>query len=309
MIFRSMTELIGATPLVELCRYREQEQLGARILAKLESFNPAGSAKDRIALRMIEDAEQTGRLQPGATIIEPTSGNTGIGLAAVAAARGSKAIFIMPETMSVERRKLLAVYGAQIVLTPGREGMQGAVDKAAALAQEIPGVLVLGQFVNPANPEAHYRTTGPEIWRDSNGIVDILVAGIGTGGTLSGAGRYLKEQNADVRVVGVEPAASPLLTEGRAGPHALQGIGANFIPDTLDRSIYDEVLPVPDEAAFSTAKALARCEGLLAGISSGAALWAAAVLARRPENEGKTVVAVLTDTGERYLSTRLFEEG
>ena len=309
MIFRSMTELIGATPLVELCRYREQEQLGARILAKLESFNPAGSAKDRIALRMIEDAEQTGRLQPGATIIEPTSGNTGIGLAAVAAARGYKAIFIMPETMSVERRKLLAVYGAQIVLTPGREGMQGAMDKAAALAQEIPGALVLGQFVNPANPEAHYRTTGPEIWRDSNGIVDILVAGIGTGGTLSGAGRYLKEQNADVRVVGVEPAASPLLTEGRAGPHALQGIGANFIPDTLDRSIYDEVLPVPDEAAFSTAKALARCEGLLAGISSGAALWAAAVLARRPENEGKTVVAVLTDTGERYLSTRLFEEG
>ncbi len=309
MIFRSMTELIGATPLVELCRYREQEQLGARILAKLESFNPAGSAKDRIALRMIEDAEQTGRLQPGATIIEPTSGNTGIGLAAVAAARGYKAIFIMPETMSVERRKLLAVYGAQIVLTPGREGMQGAVDKAAALAQEIPGALVLGQFVNPANPEAHYRTTGPEIWRDSNGTVDILVAGIGTGGTLSGAGRYLKEQNADVRVVGVEPAASPLLTEGRAGPHALQGIGANFIPDTLDRSIYDEVLPVPDEAAFSTAKALARCEGLLAGISSGAALWAAAALARRPENEGKTVVAVLTDTGERYLSTRLFEEG
>ena len=309
MIFRSMTELIGATPLVELCRYREQEQLGARILAKLESFNPAGSAKDRIALRMIEDAEQTGRLQPGATIIEPTSGNTGIGLAAVAAARGYKAIFIMPETMSVERRKLLAVYGAQIVLTPGKEGMQGAVYKAAALAQEIPGALVLGQFVNPANPEAHYRTTGPEIWRDSNGTVDILVAGIGTGGTLSGAGRYLKEQNADVRVVGVEPAASPLLTEGRAGPHALQGIGANFIPDTLDRSIYDEVLPVPDEAAFSTAKALARCEGLLAGISSGAALWAAAALARRPENEGKTVVAVLTDTGERYLSTRLFEEG
>ena len=309
MIFRSMTELIGATPLVELCRYREQEQLGARILAKLESFNPAGSAKDRIALRMIEDAEQTGRQQPGATIIEPTSGNTGIGLAAVAAARGYKAIFIMPETMSVERRKLLAVYGAQIVLTPGKEGMQGAVDKAAALAQEIPGALVLGQFVNPANPEAHYRTTGPEIWRDSNGTVDILVAGIGTGGTLSGAGRYLKEQNADVRVVGVEPAASPLLTEGRAGPHALQGIGANFIPDTLDRSIYDEVLPVPDEAAFSTAKALARCEGLLAGISSGAALWAAAALARRPENEGKTVVAVLTDTGERYLSTRLFEEG
>ena len=309
MIFRSMTELIGATPLVELCRYREQEQLGARILAKLESFNPAGSAKDRIALRMIEDAEQTGRLQPGATIIEPTSGNTGIGLAAVAAARGYKAIFIMPETMSVERRKLLAVYGAQIVLTPGKEGMQGAGDKAAALAQEIPGALVLGQFVNPANPEAHYRTTGPEIWRDSNGTVDILVAGIGTGGTLSGAGRYLKEQNADVRVVGVEPAASPLLTEGRAGPHALQGIGANFIPDTLDRSIYDEVLPVPDEAAFSTAKALARCEGLLAGISSGAALWAAAALARRPENEGKTVVAVLTDTGERYLSTRLFEEG
>ena len=308
MIFRSMTELIGATPLVELCRYREQEQLGARILAKLESFNPAGSAKDRIALRMIEDAEQTGRLQPGATIIEPTSGNTGIGLAAVAAARGYKAIFIMPETMSVERRKLLAVYGAQIVLTPGKEGMQGAVDKAAALAQEIPGALVLGQFVNPANPEAHYRTTGPEIWRDSNGTVDILVAGIGTGGTLSGAGRYLKEQNADVRVVGVEPAASPLLTEGRAGPHALQGIGANFIPDTLDRSIYDEVLPVPDEAAFSTAKALARCEGLLAGISSGAAVYAAIQLAKRPENAGKNIVVLLPDTGDRYLSTPLFVE-
>ena len=308
MTRRSMTELIGATPLVELCRYQKQECLGARILAKLESFNPAGSAKDRIALRMIEDAEQTGRLWPGATIIEPTSGNTGIGLAAVAAARGYKAIFTMPETMSVERRKLLAVYGAQIVLTPGSEGMQGAVNKAAALAQELPNALVLGQFVNPANPDAHYRTTGPEIWRDSEGTVDLFVAGIGTGGTLSGAGRYLKEQNAAVRVVGVEPASSPLLTEGHAGPHALQGIGANFIPDTLDRSVYDEVLPVPDEAGFSTAKALARCEGLLVGISSGAALWAATELARRTENEGKTIVAVLTDTGERYLSTGLFEE-
>ena len=305
MIFRSMTELIGATPLVELCRYREQEQLGARILAKLESFNPAGSAKDRIALRMIEDAEQTGRLQPGATIIEPTSGNTGIGLAAVAAARGYKAIFIMPETMSVERRKLLAVYGAQIVLTPGKEGMQGAVDKAAALAQEIPGALVLGQFVNPANPEAHYRTTGPEIWRDSNGTVDILVAGIGTGGTLSGAGRYLKEQNADVRVVGVEPAASPLLTEGRAGPHALQGIGANFVPANFDRELADDILLISDrEAVFETVR-FAKETGILVGISSGANIALAKRLSLR--YPGKKIVTVAPDGGEKYLSVLDFD--
>ena len=308
MIFRSMTELIGATPLVELCRYREQEQLGARILAKLESFNPAGSAKDRIALRMIEDAEQTGRLQPGATIIEPTSGNTGIGLAAVAAARGYKAIFIMPETMSVERRKLLAVYGAQIVLTPGREGMQGAVDKAAALAQEIPGALVLGQFVNPANPEAHYRTTGPEIWRDSNGIVDILVAGIGTGGTLSGAGRYLKEQNPEIRIVAVEPADSPVLSGGKPGPHKIQGIGAGFVPEVLDTGVYDEIIPVKSEDAFAAGRQVGRREGVLVGISSGAALWAAVELAKRPENRGKTIVTLLPDTGDRYLSTPLFSD-
>lgn len=307
-IYQNIEELIGRTPLLEVAGIEKELGLLAKILVKLEYLNPAGSVKDRAAKFMIEDAEAKGFLKEGSVIVEPTSGNTGIGLAALAAAKGYRMILTMPETMSVERRKLLAVYGAQIVLTPGSEGMQGAVNKAAALAQELPNALVLGQFVNPANPDAHYRTTGPEIWRDSEGTVDLFVAGIGTGGTLSGAGRYLKEQNAAVCVVGVEPASSPLLTEGHAGPHALQGIGANFIPDTLDRSVYDEVLPVPDEAGFSTAKALARCEGLLVGISSGAALWAATELARRTENEGKTIVAVLTDTGERYLSTGLFEE-
>ncbi len=308
MIYQSMTQLIGKTPLVELQRYNKEQGTAARILAKLELFNPAGSAKDRIALGMILDAEETGRLKPGATIIEPTSGNTGIGLAAVAAARGYRSIFVMPETMSVERRKLLLGYGAEIVLTSGAKGMQGAVDRAEELAREIPGALVLGQFVNPANPRAHYRTTGPEIWADTEGKVDLFVAGIGTGGTLSGAGRFLKEKNPGVQVIGVEPAASPLLTEGRAGGHEIQGIGANFIPETLDRTIYDEIIPVPNEVTYPTAQALARQEGILVGISSGAALWAATQVAKRPENAGKTVVVLLPDTGERYLSTKLFPE-
>ena len=309
MVYHDLTELIGSTPLVEVHRYGAAHALKARLLVKLELFNPAGSAKDRVGLSMILDAEARGALQPGGTIIEPTSGNTGIGLAAVAAARGYRTIFTMPETMSVERRKLLAAYGAQIVLTPGKQGMQGAVDRAAQLEREIPGALVLGQFVNPANPAAHYRTTGPEIWRDTEGAVDIFVAGIGTGGTLSGAGRYLKEQKADVQVIGVEPASSPLLTEGRAGGHEIQGIGANFVPETLDRSVYDEIIPVPNEVTYPAARELARREGLLVGISSGAALWAATQVAQRDENEGKTVVALLPDTGERYLSTKLFPEG
>ncbi len=309
MLYRNLTELVGGTPLMELCQYGKAQGAKARILAKLELFNPAGSAKDRVGLNMILDAEETGRLQPGATIIEPTSGNTGIGIAAVAAAKGYRTIFTMPETMSIERRKLLAAYGAQIVLTPGALGMQGAVDRARELEQEIPGALVLGQFVNPANPGAHYRTTGPEIWRDTEGQVDIFVAGIGTGGTLSGVGRYLKEQKAAVQVIGVEPAASPLLTEGHAGPHEIQGIGANFVPDTLDRTVYDEIIPAPNEVSYPTAQALARQEGLLVGISSGAALWAATEVAKRPENAGKTVVVLLPDTGERYLSTKLFPEG
>ena len=308
MVYQNLTELIGGTPLMELCHYEKELGLKAHILAKLELFNPAGSAKDRVGLHMILDAEARGLLQPGATIIEPTSGNTGIGIAAVAAAKGYQTIFTMPETMSVERRKLLAGYGAQIVLTPGALGMQGAVDRAAELEREIPGSLVLGQFVNPANPDAHYRTTGPEIWRDTEGKVDIFVAGIGTGGTLSGAGRYLKEQNGDIQVIGVEPATSPLLTEGHAGAHEIQGIGANFIPETLDRTVYDEIIPVPNEVTYPTAQAMARQEGLLVGISSGAALWAATEVARRVENEGKTIVVLLPDTGERYLSTKLFPE-
>ena len=308
MIYQNMTELIGGTPLVALQNYAKNRGLSARLLAKLERQNPAGSAKDRIALGMILEAEERGVLRPGATIIEPTSGNTGIGLAAVAAARGYRSIFVMPETMSVERRKLLAAYGAEIVLTPGAAGMQGAVDRAEALAREIPGALVLGQFENPANPRAHYRTTGPEIWKDTEGQVDVFVAGIGTGGTLSGAGRFLKEQRADIRVVGVEPAASPLLTEGRAGGHEIQGIGANFVPATLDRTVYDEIIDVPNEAAYPAAQALAREEGLLVGISSGAALWAATELAGWLENAGKTMVVLLPDTGERYLSTKLFPE-
>lgn len=308
MIYENMTQLIGATPLVLLQNYAKNRNLSARILAKLERSNPAGSAKDRIALQMILDAEQRGVLTPGATIIEPTSGNTGIGLAAVAAARGYRSVFVMPETMSVERRKLLMGYGAEIVLTSGSAGMQGAVDRAAELEREIPGAVVLGQFENPANPQAHYLTTGPEIWKDTEGSVDIFVAGIGTGGTLSGVGRFLKEQRADIRIVGVEPATSPLLTEGRAGGHEIQGIGANFVPETLDRTVYDEIIDVPNEVTYPAAQALAQEEGLLVGISSGAALWAATELAKREENSGKTIVVLLPDTGERYLSTKLFPE-
>ena len=308
MIYQSMTELIGGTPLVELRNFAAQQGLQAKLLVKLELFNPAGSAKDRIALQMILDAEEEGTLKPGATIIEPTSGNTGIGIAAVAAARGYKAIFTMPETMSIERRKLLLGYGAEIVLTPGSAGMQGAVDRAAELQQEIKGSVVLGQFVNPSNPKAHYEHTGPEIWKDTEGNVDIFVAGIGTGGTLSGTGRYLKEQKSTVQIVGVEPATSPLLTEGHTGSHQIQGIGANFVPETLDRTVYDEIIPVPNEVTYPMAQLLAHTEGLLVGISSGAALWAAVELAKRPENKGKTIVALLPDTGERYLSTKLFPE-
>ena len=308
MIYQNMTELIGATPLVALQNYTKNRNLSARILAKLERSNPAGSAKDRIALQMILDAEERGVLTPGATIIEPTSGNTGIGLAAVAAARGYRSIFVMPETMSVERRKLLMGYGAEIVLTSGAAGMQGAVDRAAEMEKEIPGAVVLGQFENPANPQAHYLTTGPEIWKDTEGAVDLFVAGIGTGGTLSGVGRFLKEQRADIKIVGVEPATSPLLTEGRAGGHEIQGIGANFVPKTLDRTVYDEIIDVPNEVTYPAAQALAREEGLLVGISSGAALWAATELAKREENSGKTIVVLLPDTGERYLSTKLFPE-
>lgn len=308
MIYRNMTDLIGGTPLVELGNYARKRELKATLLAKLELFNPAGSAKDRVALNMVLDAEEKGLLKPGATIIEPTSGNTGIGLAAVAAARGYKSIFTMPETMSVERRKLLAGYGAQIVLTPGAKGMQGAVERAAELEKELPNAVVLGQFVNPANPEAHYKTTGPEIWNDTEGAVDIFVACIGTGGTISGTGRYLKEQKPSVQIVGVEPASSPLLTQGRFGAHEIQGIGANFIPDTLDREIYDEIITVANEDTYPTAQALAGEEGLLTGISSGAALWAATELAKREENAGKCIVVLLPDTGERYLSTKLFAQ-
>ena len=308
MIYQNMLELVGNTPLVALQSYAAAESLHAHIFAKLEMFNPAGSAKDRIALNMVLEAEKSGRLQKGATIIEPTSGNTGIGLAAVAAARGYRAIMTMPESMSIERRKLLMGYGAEIVLTPAAKGMQGAVDRAAELEREISGAVVLGQFVNPANPEAHYKTTGPEIWADLEGKVDVFVAGIGTGGTVSGVGRYLKEQNPAVHVVGVQPATSPLLTEGHAGGHEIQGIGANFIPETLDRSVYDEIISVPNEVTYPTAQKLAKTEGYLVGISSGAALWAATELSRRPEYAGKNIVVLLPDTGERYLSTKLFPE-
>ena len=307
-IYRSITELIGRTPLLELANYEKAHGLSATLLAKLERQNPAGSAKDRVAVSMIDRAEAEGRLAPGGTIIESTSGNTGIGLAAVGAARGYRVILTMPETMSAERRSLIAAYGAEIVLTPGGEGMAGAVAKAEELRRTIPGSILAGQFVNPANPSAHYATTGPEIWADTDGTVDIFVAGVGTGGTVSGTGRYLKEQNSHVRVVGVEPASSPLLTEGHAGPHGLQGIGANFVPETLDRDILDEVIAVSDADAYAAGRDLARCEGLLVGITSGAAVWAAAELAKRPENRGKTIVALLPDTGERYLSTPMFRE-
>ena len=306
-IYHSVTELIGRTPLLELCNYERAHGLQATVLAKLECMNPAGSAKDRVAARMIAEAEAAGRLTSGGTIIEPTSGNTGIGLAAVAAARGYRVILTMPDTMSVERRALIAAYGAEIVLTPGAEGMAGSVAKAEELRRSIPGSIIAGQFENPANPAAHEATTGPEIWADTEGKVDIFVAGAGTGGTVSGVGRYLKAQDPNIKVVAFEPASSPLLTEGRAGPHGLQGIGANFVPENLDRTVLDEILTVTDADAYAAGRELARTEGILVGITSGAAVWAAAQLAMRPENAGKTIVALLPDSGERYLSTPMFQ--
>lgn len=306
-IYESVTELIGKTPLIELKNYGKDLSLEAKIVAKLEFFNPAGSVKDRVAKNMIEDAEARGVITPGATIIEPTSGNTGIGLAALAAAKGYKAVFTMPDTMSEERRRLLAAYGAEIVLTPGAQGMTGAVKRARELSEQIPGSFIPGQFENPANPEAHYLTTGPEIWEDTDGKVDIFVAGVGTGGTLSGCGKYLKEKNPNVRIVALEPSASPLLSGGKAGAHPLQGIGANFIPDTLDTTVYDEIITVDGEDAYRVGRSLAQSEGLLVGITSGAAVYAATLLARRSENRGKTIVALLPDSGERYLSTPMFK--
>ncbi len=308
MIYHSIEELVGNTPLLLPHRYLKQYAPEATIYCKLESFNPAGSAKDRVALSMILDAEERGLLTPGATIIEPTSGNTGIGLAAIAAARGYRVILTMPDTMSLERRSLLSAYGAEILLTPGSEGMRGSIAKAEALAAAIPGSFLPSQFDNPANPAAHRATTGPEIWRDTQGKVDLFVAGVGTGGTLSGVGAYLKEQNPACRIVAIEPAASPLLSRGVAGPHGLQGIGANFVPDNLDRSLCDEILTVTEEEAYAAAQALAATEGILCGITSGAALHGATLLAKRPENAGKCIVALLPDTGERYLSTPLFQK-
>ncbi len=305
-IDRSVSELVGNTPLLEVSNYCRARGLAARLLLKLEMFNPAGSVKDRVARNIIAEAEASGRLQPGGTIVEPTSGNTGIGLAAIGCPRGYRVILTMPETMSVERRNILKAYGAEVVLTPGASGMQGAVDKAEELAATIPGAMVAGQFSNPANPAAHYATTGPEIWADCEGRVDALVAGVGTGGTISGTGRYLKEQNPAVHVVAVQPAASPLLTGGVAGPHAIQGIGANFIPETLDRSVYDEVVSVDNEAPLQAARELGQLEGVLVGISGGAALWAATQLASRPEWAGKTIVAIMPDGADRYYSTNLF---
>lgn len=306
-VYRSISELIGHTPLLEVVNYERDNGLNATILAKLERCNPAGSAKDRVARAMLDDAEKRGLLQPGGTIIEPTSGNTGIGLAAVGLARGYRVILTMPDSMSAERRNLLKAYGATLVLTPGAQGMAGAIAKAEELAKEIPGSIIAGQFDNPANPAAHYATTGPEIWQDTEGQVDIFVAGVGTGGTVSGVGKYLKEQKPDVQVVAVEPAASPLLSGGHAGPHKLQGIGANFVPKNFDRDVVDEIIPVTAEDAFAAGRAMAH-EGLLVGITSGAALHAAKLLALRPENAGKTIVALMPDTGERYLSTELFAE-
>ncbi|HJA13406.1 MAG TPA: cysteine synthase A [Candidatus Mediterraneibacter merdipullorum] len=305
-IYENVTQLIGRTPLLELKNLEEEMGLSARLLVKLEYFNPAGSVKDRVALSMVEDAEKSGRIRPGATIIEPTSGNTGIGLAAVAASRGYQAVFVMPETMSVERRKLLLGYGARIVLTEGAKGMKGAIEKAAELERETENAIVLGQFVNPANPEAHYRTTGPEIWEDTEGTVDLFIAGAGTGGTLTGTGRYLKEKKPGITVIAAEPDRSPVLSGGTPGPHGLQGIGAGFVPDILDTDIYDAVARVTEEEAYTAARLLAAREGVLVGITSGAALSVALKEAEKPENSGKVIVALLPDTGERYLSTPLF---
>lgn len=307
-IYKSVAELIGNTPIIELKNIEEKNDLKATVLAKLEYFNPAGSVKDRVAKSMIEDAESTGVLKKGATIIEPTSGNTGIGLASVATSKGYKTILTMPETMSIERRNLLKAYGAEIVLTDGTKGMSGAIAKANELKEEIENSVILGQFVNPANPKIHFNTTGPEIYEDTDGNVDFFVAGVGTGGTLSGAGKYLKSKNPNVKVVAVEPATSPVLSEGHGGPHKIQGIGAGFVPDTLDTEIYDEIITVKNEDAFATSNSIAKTEGILVGISSGAALWAALELAKRPENEGKTIVAILPDTGERYLSTGIYSD-
>ncbi|MCH5264322.1 MAG: cysteine synthase A [Lachnospiraceae bacterium] len=306
--FEKITDLVGGTPLLKLTNYGEEKGLDATIYGKLEYFNPAGSVKDRIAKAMIDDAEEKGALKPGSVIIEPTSGNTGIGLAAIAAARGYKIILTMPETMSVERRNLLKAYGAQLVLTEGAKGMKGAIAKAQELAGETPNSFIPSQFTNKANPAIHYKTTGPEVWEDTDGKVDIFVAGVGTGGTVSGTGEYLKSKNPNVKVVAVEPAGSPVLSEGTPGPHKIQGIGAGFVPDTLNTEIYDEIIKVENEDAFETGRLLAKKEGLLVGISSGAAVWAATELAKRPENKGKVIVALLPDTGERYLSTPMFAE-
>ena len=309
-IYTSIDQLIGKTPLIELTHLEDELDLGSRVLAKLESKNPGGSAKDRIALSMIEAAERDGRLRPheGYTIIEPTSGNTGVGLSMIAAARGYRAVIVMPETMSEERRRLMRAYGAELVLTPGAEGMAGAIRRAEELAAATPKSIIAGQFENPANPAAHYATTGPEIWADTEGAVDVLVAGVGTGGTITGVGRYLKEQKPNVRVIAVEPDTSPVLEGGEAGPHKIQGIGAGFVPEALDTSVYDEIIPVEDQKAFETGRLMARQEGVLVGISSGAALWAAMEVAKRRENEGKTIVVLLPDTGDRYLSTPLFAD-
>ena len=307
-IYTSADQLIGKTPLLELVHIEQAENLEATVLGKLEYFNPAGSVKDRIAKAMIDDAEQKGLLKPGAVIIEPTSGNTGIGLASVAADRGYRIIIVMPETMSVERRQIMKAYGAELVLTEGAKGMKGAIAKADELAKEIPGSFIPGQFVNPANPAVHKATTGPEIWADTDGKVDIFVAGVGTGGTVTGVGEYLKEQNPNVKVVAVEPASSPVLSKGVAGAHKIQGIGAGFVPSVLDTKVYDEIITVENEDAFATSKLIGKKEGVLVGISSGAAVWAAIQLAKRPENKGKTIVALLPDTGDRYLSTPLFAD-
>lgn len=306
MIYTSTTQLIGHTPLLELTGIEKEFGLSVRLLAKLEYFNPAGSVKDRVALAMIADAEKKGVLKPGATIIEPTSGNTGIGLACVAAGRGYRTIIVMPDSMSMERRLLMAAYGAELVLTPGALGMQGAIDKANELAVQIPGSFIPAQFDNPANPQAHFDTTGPEIWQDTDGHVDIFVAGVGTGGTITGVGKYLRSQNPDIQIIAVEPAASPLLSRGMAGPHGLQGIGANFVPAVLDTGVYNSILPVTEEDAYAAARLAGRKEGILVGISSGAALHAAITLAKQPENEGKNIVVLLPDTGDRYLSTPMF---